>query len=363
MRKGAAPEPLRATLFGKGAFQTLDGEAHRLRKQMFMSLMTDDRVTVLVDSYREELRAVGKRWSQRERIVLFDEMLLLLAKTVCWWAGVPLKSIEIRKRTRDLTAMFDRAASGLAGHIRSRLGRARTENWIAGLVKRHRGRRPVFLPGTPADIFSKLMTDENGRPLHSRQVAREIINILRPTIAVSIYNVFVAHALALNPRCKEKILSDPIYLFHFVEEIRRLYPFFPSVVARAAKDFDFKGYHIPRGARLILDLFGTNRDPLVWRDPHAFQPERFLEEPVTASNLIPQGAGDHFRGHRCPGEKLTIALVSATADHLLKDLEYDLPEQNLAIDMSRVPALLRSGFIMSNVHLLSRPPSRAYSIL
>ena len=37
-RAGVLPEPVRSTLFGHGAGHSLDGEVHRLRKAMFLSL-------------------------------------------------------------------------------------------------------------------------------------------------------------------------------------------------------------------------------------------------------------------------------------------------------------------------------------
>src|SRR5690625_1292201 len=39
-RADAAPQLLKKTLFGVGGVQGLDGERHRLRKAMFMALMT-----------------------------------------------------------------------------------------------------------------------------------------------------------------------------------------------------------------------------------------------------------------------------------------------------------------------------------
>src|SRR5690606_10190120 len=38
-RKGATPKRIQKTLFGEGGVQTLDKEAHRHRKEAFMSLM------------------------------------------------------------------------------------------------------------------------------------------------------------------------------------------------------------------------------------------------------------------------------------------------------------------------------------
>src|SRR5690348_6438333 len=41
-RAGAVPEPVQATLFGKGAVHNLDGDAHRVRKGMFVGLLMDE---------------------------------------------------------------------------------------------------------------------------------------------------------------------------------------------------------------------------------------------------------------------------------------------------------------------------------
>src|SRR5215216_5272322 len=43
-RKGAAPGRLQETLLGRGGVQGLDGDAHRHRKQMFMSLMSPESI-------------------------------------------------------------------------------------------------------------------------------------------------------------------------------------------------------------------------------------------------------------------------------------------------------------------------------
>src|SRR5438874_6581565 len=48
-RAGAAPEALRATLFGKGGVQTLDGASHRRRKALFVAWTRADRVDAIGD--------------------------------------------------------------------------------------------------------------------------------------------------------------------------------------------------------------------------------------------------------------------------------------------------------------------------
>src|SRR5690625_3690987 len=46
-RKGAAPNRAIETLFGKNGVQALDGQAHKHRKKMFMSIMSSDELSRL----------------------------------------------------------------------------------------------------------------------------------------------------------------------------------------------------------------------------------------------------------------------------------------------------------------------------
>jgi cytochrome P450 len=81
----------------------------------------------------------------------------------------------------------------------------------------------------------------------------------------------------------------------------------------------------------------ADHDPLLWPDPYAFLPKRFVDRSIGEFDLVPQGGGDPRTGHRCPGEKVTVALLGALAQRLAR-LDYYLPPQDLDISPSRVPA-------------------------
>lgn len=356
IRKGAAPEPLKATLFGKGAIQSMDGEAHRARKEVFMSFMTSERLAHLTKLFLRELSLAARSWSEEESVILYEEMQKVLTKTACAWAGVPLHPNEVVEKTKDVASMFDSAGAKGMGHLRARMGRLRAETWIAKLVEYQRNNQSVFPTNSPAHRFA-VFKDVDRELLSPRRAAIEILNILRPTVAISVYAVFIAHALAIHPEAKEKIQTDPHYKYLFIEEVRRFYPFFPSVVARAKTDFEFKGFKIPKGMRLILDVYGTNHSPRLWTAPEQFLPERFAAEKVRKNNLIPQGGGDYLSNHRCPGENPTILLMSTIAEYFVNELNYNVPDQDLEIDFSRLPALPKSQFVISDIDVIAEMPS------
>jgi fatty-acid peroxygenase len=134
-------------------------------------------------------------------------------------------------------------------------------------------------------------------------------------------------------------------------EVRRFYPFFPFVGARVRKDFQWRGFDFPEGRRTILDLYGTNHGPRTWQDPLEFRPERFASWDGCPFNFIPQGGGDPDGNHRCPGERIVIDQVKVALRFLVEKLSYELPDQNLTLDTSRMPALPRSRIIISRVKL------------
>src|SRR3546814_6596488 len=178
-------------------------------------------------------------------------------RSVCSWADVPLPAKDIGRRTRDIVPLFDRAAALGVGHRRARIGRLRSERGLASVIKDVRGGRLAPPPETALAVIAA-HRDAAGRLLTPRIAAVELLNVLRPTVAVSVYIVFVAHALhsfpAVSPRGKGDEFAD-----QFVQEVRRFYPFFPAVMAKARRNFSWKGMRFPKGRRVLLDLPATTR--------------------------------------------------------------------------------------------------------
>ncbi|WP_119682015.1 cytochrome P450 [Indioceanicola profundi] len=348
VRRGAMPGRIQKTLLGRGGVQGLDDEVHRHRKQMFMSLMAPERIDHLRELVDGLWRVYAQKWATMDRVVLYDEVQELLTKAVCAWAGVPLPEPEVSRRTAQLTALFDDAGAIGPRHWWSRLSRMRSERWIEDVIEQVRAGR-LNPPEKSAALVVATWRDLDNALLSPRVAAVELLNILRPTVAVSVFITFAAHALHRFPACRQELRTDDESLEFFVQEVRRFYPFFPAVMARARRDFDWNGYQFPRGRRVMLDLYGTNRDPRAWDSPEEFRPERFRNWDGSPFNFIPQGGGDHDLNHRCPGEWITIELMKVSCKFLAAKIDYDVPKQDLQIDATRLPALPESRFVMSNV--------------
>jgi fatty-acid peroxygenase len=109
------------------------------------------------------------------------------------------------------------------------------------------------------------------------------------------------------------------------------------------QEFEWRGLRFPEGRRVLLDVYGTNRDDRTWDRPDTFRPERFAGRQVDPFTLIPQGGGDHASGHRCAGEWATVELLQG-AIRALRGLRYAVPAQDLRIRLNRIPAQPESGF-------------------
>jgi fatty-acid peroxygenase len=355
VRAGAAPAPLQRTLLGSGGVQGLDGDAHAQRKQLFLAITSDTQVSDLVEIADAVWRRTVARWCLAVRVSFYEAMQDLLARAVCAWAGVPLPESEAAERTRDLVALFDAAGSTGLRHLGARRARTRSERWAADVIDRIRAGALPEADGRPAQAVA-LQREADGKLLLPHEVAAvELLNLLRPAVAVSVYCVWVAHALHAHPEQAEKLRTASAHEREcFVQEVRRFYPFFPAVPALVREDFEWRGFRLRGGTRALLDLFGTDHDPRIWGDPEAFRPERFHGGQGDPFGFVPQGGGDAASGHRCPGEGIAVALMLQALHYLVDVLDYRVPEPaDLRIDFARLPALPRVRLELASVRLRS----------
>jgi fatty-acid peroxygenase len=344
-RKGATPGRVQKVLFGKGGVQGLDDAAHKHRKAMFVELLGPTEVERLVAECERAWPSYHDRWISSERVVLYDEVCELLCQAACNWAAVPLKADEVQQRTRELVAMFQFAGSMGPKYWWARWMRNRGNAWIKDVVRDIRSGKLQVPHNSPAYVVAQ-HRDLSGKLLSEHDAAIELINLLRPIVAIAVFIVFAAHALHEHPECRDRVGNNDEYREWFVQEVRRLYPFFPFTSGIVRKNFTWRGYEFIEGRRVLLDLYGTNRDPAIWENAEAFRPERFASGDNSPFGFIPQGGGDARLTHRCPGEGATIEIMKWAIVNLVNDLDYRVPPQDLELEMTKLPALPRDRFII-----------------
>lgn len=361
-RKGAAPKRVLKTLFGEQGVQSLDGNAHKHRKAMFMSIMTPYNLKRLEKITVDQWETAVKNWERKissgkqsffhtGNMILFDEVQKIMCKIACEWAGVPLSNGEAAKRACDLGKLVDGFGGAGLRYYEGKCARKRTEAWIADILLRIRHENLAEPKNTAAYIIAR-HRNLRGKLLSTRTAAVELINIIRPIVAIATYITFGALALYERPDCRIKLAkNENNYALMFVQEVRRFYPFTPFVGARVRNDFVWNNCLFKKGTLVLLDVYGIDHDSRIWKKPYEFHPDRFLKWEGNAYGFIPQGGGDHYEGHRCPGEMVTIEIMKASLLYMTHRISYNVPKQNLTVDLGRIPALPKSRFIINQVKI------------
>jgi fatty-acid peroxygenase len=342
-RRGAVPAPLAWLIFGRGAVHGLDDDLHRDRKLMFLEALSVEKVGALCADVRRRLEAARAGWAGRE-VSLHDELVAVYGGASLSWAGIDLPDEEAERLSRRLAAIIDGFGFTAAAYSAAWRERLRVNHWAAGLVRDVRAGK-VFAPSGSA-VAEIAHNDQ----LDARTAGVELVNVLRPTVAVSWLGTFAGAALADHPEWRRRLADGGAAgeRYAFAEEVRRTTPFAPALAGKARRDRRIEGLDVRRGDRLVLDVIGIDHDPAVWTDPNEFRPDRFLTSEPGAFEMVPQGGG-HPSGHRCPGESIALGLLAETA-RVLAATDYDVTPPARP-DRTRIPTLPQDGLRLRGVRL------------
>ncbi|TVU10501.1 hypothetical protein EJB05_44036, partial [Eragrostis curvula] len=148
----------------------------------------------------------------------------------------------------------------------------------------------------------------------------------------------LSQVLGAKPEVEESDIAQLKYLQAVVKETFRLHPPAPFLLPHLADaTTQVRGYTVPRGARILVNVWAIGRDAQAWPEPEKFMPERFLlaEKEVDFRGrdfeLLPFGAGRRM----CPGMPLAVRMVHFMLASLLHGFRWSLPAhvQKNGLDM------------------------------
>ncbi|WP_223627252.1 cytochrome P450 [Microbacterium sp. EST19A] len=353
-RHGAMPALVQETLFGHGSVHGLDGEEHRHRKAAFVDVAYEDiQVARLTPWLEREWEAERAAWRDGGSRSAYQAATGALGRAVMGWAGLPGTPAAKTRWSARLAQIVDgfgapySPAYGVA--VLNRLG---SDRHATRLIEAVRAGRLKPEPGTALFTWAH-HRDQSGELLSARTAGVELQNSIRPMIAVARFVAFAAKELHDRPEWRTRIATETAtngrlvggeLATLFVQEIRRTAPFVPMLPGRATVDIDIDGQHVAAGGRVVLDILGTNTDENSWAHPERFAPERFLgvEDFETLAAFILHGGADVATGHRCPGEKLAVADLTAGIA-VLSDPRLRILDTGLEVNRRRLPTKPRSG--------------------
>jgi cytochrome P450 len=127
---------------------------------------------------------------------------------------------------------------------------------------------------------------------------------------------------------EESEIGQLPYLQAVIKETFRLHPPVPLLLPRRAEaTTQVMGHTIPKGARVLVNVWAMGQDKDIWQEPEKFMPERFLERSTDFKGgdfeLIPFGAGRRI----CPGMPLASRMVHLVLASLLNQFKWRLPNE------------------------------------
>lgn len=133
------PKLVLKTLFGQGGVQTLDGAAHHHRKNIFMDLMTPERMEdyhrILDKNLTQALE------TQHGQFELFDLSKMVFFTSICEWAGINLSLLskdEVEKLAEYQISMISGTFTSPIDHIKGVENRKKSEKWAQSLIEEAR---------------------------------------------------------------------------------------------------------------------------------------------------------------------------------------------------------------------------------
>jgi len=353
-RAGAMPAVVREPLFGHGSVHALDGAAHRHRKAAFVAVAYDDaQVSRLVPLLETEWEAARDGWIEAGAATAYDAAVGALGRAVMTWAGVPgTRAAQTRWAARLAQIVDGFGAPYSPQYVLAIANRIWSDRHATRLVEAVRIGALHAADDTALGVWARhRVLDGALLPAHTAGV--ELQNSIRPMIAAARFVAFAAKELHDRPEWRERIAAEtaergrlvggPLATM-FAQEVRRTALFVPMLPGRALVDIEIDGLTVPRGGRVVLDILGTDTDSASWSHPERFDPERFrgVDDGESIATFVPQGGADVATGHRCPGEKMVLAGLTA-AIAVLSDPRLTIDGDGLDVNRRRLPTMPASG--------------------
>ncbi|TXG70747.1 hypothetical protein EZV62_005682 [Acer yangbiense] len=178
----------------------------------------------------------------------------------------------------------------------------------------------TFLGGTymPSTTIEWLMAELLQHPEITRKACKELEEVVGKDNIVEEFHIPKLH-----------------YLDAILKETFRLHPPVSFVPRSPCTTHAISKYTIPKGSKVLLNVWAMQRDPDAWENPMEFQPERFLRDAGKGDfqgnnySFLPFGSGRRV----CPGIPLAEKMILYVVSTLLHSFEWNLP-QGTTLDLS-----------------------------
>jgi len=294
-------------IVGRKSLLLLDGPEHVRSRRLLLPPFHGRSVERYTSVIREVVAGQISRWPSRGPFKLYEEMLQITLEIMIRAVFGITDAAQLDDLRELIPALLHINPAILLFPVlrhslgpRSPWGRyvatcERIDKIIYTEIRRRRG-SPAS--GQGSDILSLMLRarDEAGREMPEVEIRDQLITLLavgHETTATSLAWVF--ERLLKNPqalsRLTRQMASGDEYLEAVIHETLRCRPVVMDIARTLAVPVDIGGYRLPAGTMVVPSLALLHSTPVLYRDPHAFRPERFIEEPPPPDTFSRSAAG------------------------------------------------------------------------
>ncbi|XP_050934135.1 cytochrome P450 1B1 [Lates calcarifer] len=229
--------------------------------------------------------------------------------------------------------------------------------FVQSKIKEH---RETFDPEVTRDmsdaiigVIDKADSDNGLTEGHTEGTVSDLIGAGLDTVSTALHWIILL--LAKYPEIQTKLhkLIDKVvgpnrlpssedrrslaYLDAFIYETMRFTSFVPITIPHSTtSDVTVDGLHIPKDTVVFINQWSVNHDTLKWKDPHVFDPSRFLDENDSLDKDITNNVMIFSAGkRRCIGDQIAKVEVFLFFAILLHQCSFEkCPDEDLSLNCS-----------------------------
>lgn len=355
-------------LFHRG-LMLLDFDEHRYHRRIMQAAFTTKALQQYCEMMNPTIDSLLDQWQANEKFEVYPalkQMTLDIASRVFMGEESGKDAQTIQNAFIDVV----RASTALV-HLSLPFSR-----WRRGLKSRQllenyfRERIPAKRKDESNDMFSRLChaQDEDGKSFSDDDIVNHMIFLMmaaHDTTTITLSELFFQ--LAKHPEWQQRLRQEALsvgnrYLDYeqqkaqelhglAMKESLRLMPPVNSIPRLVLKDFEYKGFHIPKGSKVsVLPCYSHFMEEY-WSEPDRFDPMRFSEERREDKShpyaFTPFGGG----AHKCIGLHFAEMLVKTMMHQILQRFSWSVdPAYEMPIDYTSLP--VPSDQLPVNLHLI-----------
>jgi cytochrome P450 len=333
---GAVLEPV----LGRRSVLVLDGDDHLRQRRLMLPAFHGERMAALTGVLEEATARELATWPRDRPIELHGRLQGLTLEVILRAVFGLEPGARLDTLRTVLTEYLEEASKphNMLPALQRDLGprspwgrfiriRARAFELISAEITRRRAAHD----GDHGDVLAMLLeaTEEDGTPMADLDIRDELMTLLvagHETTASQL--AWTVERLVRTPAVLTRLQAavdagDDAYLLATIQEALRCRPVLLFVQPRhVSRPITIGGFDDPTGCALTANVHLVHHDPVLYPDPYAFRPERFLDTAPGTFTWLPFGGGRR----RCLGQafamlemRVVLAALVATTDLALTD--------------------------------------------